>query len=118
MLTFFYFGTSSGMVYKLHQCLESFSIFAVNSDQTCKLCKTEKKNDCCKTQFKIVKTSPANKADFLKIDLLKHLALLPKSVYLNPVFKISSTNRSFVRINAPPEKRTLALFIRDCNFRI
>jgi hypothetical protein len=117
MLTFFYFGTSSGMVFKLHQCLESFSIFAGNSEQTCSICKTKKKKDCCKTQFKIVKTSPAYKADLLKIDLLKYAAV-PQSIHLNPVFKISSADDSCVRVNAPPDQREVAFFIRDCNFRI
>ena len=118
MLTFFYFGTSSGMVYELHQCLESISIFAGNSDKTCSLCKAIKKKDCCKTQFKILIISPAHKADLLKIAFLKYVAVVPKAVYINPVYTTSSTDYSSARINAPPEREDLALFIRDCNFRI
>jgi hypothetical protein len=106
------------MVYKLHQCFENISISAANSDQTCGLCKTKKKNDCCKTQFKIVKTSPAHKANLLQLDPLKFVAVLPRVSYLNPVFKISSTDNSSVRINAPPDKPAVALFITNCNFRI
>ena len=118
LLTFFYFGTSSGMVVKLHQCLENITFSVANSDQTCPLCKTKKKKDCCKTQFKVVKTSAAHKAEFLKIDLLKYTALLPKSVYPNPFFKNTSTVLSSVPINAPPGNREVALFISNCNFRI
>ena len=118
MLTIFYSGTSSGMVYRLHQCLENSSIFAGNSDQTCSFCKTKKKKDCCKTQFKIVKTSPAHKADLLKIDFIKYVAAVPKTDFLNPAIKIFSANDSSVRKNAPPNTWEVALFIRHCNFRI
>lgn len=118
MLTFFYFGTSSGMVFKLHQCLESISIFTGNSDKTCDLCKSEKKKDCCKTHFKILKTSDAQKADLLQMNFLKHVALLPKTEFSEPFSKTLTSNCSSVQINAPPEKTKVALFIRDCNFRI
>ncbi len=106
------------MVFKLHQCLESISIFTGNSDKTCDLCKSEKKKDCCKTHFKILKTSDAQKADLLQINFLKYIALLPKTEFSEPFSKILTSNFSSVRINAPPENREVALFIRHRNFRI
>lgn len=106
------------MVYKLHQCLENISIYAGNSNENCPLCKTKKKGDCCKTTFKIVKTDAAHHADFLTINLLKYPALLFKTVYLNPLIQTSLAYDSSVLINAPPNYRGVALFIRDCNFRI
>lgn len=106
------------MVYKLHQCFENISIYAGNSNENCPLCKTKKKGDCCKTTFKIVKTDPAHHADLLKIDFLKYRALLPETVYLNPLFQKSLAYDSSVLINAPPNFRGVALFISHCNFRI
>lgn len=106
------------MVYKLHQCFESISIFAGNSEKTCNLCKTDKKKDCCKTQFKILKTSDAQKADLVKIDILKYIALLPKTEFSESFSKLLASDTFSVRINAPPESREVALFIRHGNFRI
>lgn len=107
------------MVYKVHQCLEQMSIFGGNSDKTCNLCKSKKtKKDCCKVHFKVLKTDTAQNSDFLKIDVLKYASMLPKVYYFNPSRKILSANNSLVRINAPPNLKEIALFIRDRNFRI
>lgn len=106
------------MVYKLHQCLEKISIYPGNSDENCPLCKTKKKGDCCKTEFKLVKTNDAQKVDLLQINFIKYVALLPKTESSESFSIILKSNASSVRINAPPETKELALFIRHCNFRI
>lgn len=106
------------MIYKVHQCLGITLISLENSTKTCNSCPTKKKKDCCKTQFKIIKTSTAQKADLLKIDVLKYIAVLPKTVFSESFSKILTSNSSSVQINAPPENGELALFIYHCNFRI
>ncbi|MGS0748514.1 hypothetical protein [Halpernia sp. GG3] len=118
MLTVFYFGFSSGMVYDVNSCLNKISIFSGTSKKSCDFCGTKKEKDCCKHQIKILKTDVAQKADMSFVGDSLIVAILPKvyfAEFLTPVLK---QNYFSVHMNAPPDKQRVALFVTNCNFRI
>ncbi|MGV8914703.1 MAG: HYC_CC_PP family protein [Kaistella sp.] len=118
LLTVFYFGSSSGMVYNLHYCLDEIFVSVGSQENSCKICKTDKKNDCCKSEIKIAKTDSAQTASILALNAFTPVALLPE----NPVkhFSPPTFNKIYfsVSINAPPDEIIPPLFLQYCNFRI
>lgn len=106
------------MVLKLHQCLEATTISSASSEENCNSCSSTKKDDCCKTVFKVLKTSEAQKAHLLEIDFLKVQGIVPNAALSDNFSKSLSTNYTAVCITAPPEIQKIALFLKHCNFRI
>ena len=117
MFTVFYFGFSSGMVYNVHYCLDQIFV-STSSDNSCDLCGTKKKSDCCKSEIKILKTDVAQKADVSLINDSPFAAVLPEVFYAEFLMPVVKRNQFSIRVNAPPDKAELPLFISYCNFRI
>ena len=117
MFTVFYFGFSSGMVYNVHYCLDQIFVSA-SSDNTCNICGTKEKKDCCKSEIKILKTDVAQKSDVSFINDAPLVATIPEVFYAEFIIPAIERNQFSVQVNAPPDKAELPLFISYCNFRI
>jgi hypothetical protein len=118
MFTVFYFGFSSGMVYNVHYCMNKvFTSFSTSSN-TCGLCGKNKKKDCCKDQFKVLKTDSAKKADVSFIADASFVAIVPQVFNVDFLTPVLEFNQFSVATNAPPNKAKIPLFISYCNFRI
>ena len=118
LLTVFYFGSSSGMVYNLHYCLDEIFISVGAQENDCDICDRTTANDCCKSAIKIVKTDIAQKANLLAVDFSSVVAILPLQHFSDFIHPIIERNYFSILINAPPDKEQLPLFITYCNFRI
>lgn len=118
LFTVFYFGFSSGMVYNMHYCLDEVFLSVGNDDLSCTVCKSDKKNDCCKSEIKLAKTDVAPKANLLHIDDFKVFAAPQVTSSVSFLRRALKENYVTVLINAPPEKSLPSLFLTYCNFRI
>lgn len=118
LFSIFYFGFSSGAVFSMHYCMKELVSVTQKSDDTCSRCGTKEKRDCCKTEVKLVKVDDSQKSDFLKIDLLPPISEIPNPHFFFADRSFSATKFTQIQINAPPETRSVPIFITHCNFRI
>lgn len=105
------------MVYNVHYCLDKIFI-STSTSNSCELCGTTKKKDCCKDEVKTVKTDVAQKADVSFLSNAPIAAILPDVFYAEFLKSAVERNQFSVQVNAPPDKAKLPLFISYCNFRI
>jgi hypothetical protein len=118
MFTVFYFGFSSGMAYNVHYCLDQIFISTSASDNTCNLCGTKGKKECCKSEIKILKTDVGQKANVSFLNKVPLVAVFPEVFYAVFAMPTAERNQFSVQGNAPPDKAELPLFISYCNFRL
>ncbi|MDR6157505.1 hypothetical protein QF023_001021 [Chryseobacterium sp. SLBN-27] len=118
LFSVFYFGFSSGAVFSVHYCMNELASISQKVDDVCSKCGVKTKKDCCKTEIKIVKVDDSQKSDFLKIDFLKQINDVHKNDFFFVDHSFSVTKFTQIQINAPPEKRSVPIFISHCNFRI
>ncbi|WP_185204599.1 HYC_CC_PP family protein [Chryseobacterium sp. C3] len=118
LFSVFYFGFSSGAVFSVHYCMNELASISQKVDDVCNKCGVKTKKNCCKTEIKIVKVDDSQKSDFLKIDFLKQIHDVHKNVFFFVDHSFSATKFTQIQINAPPEKRSVPIFISHCNFRI
>lgn len=118
LFSIFYFGFSSGAVFQMHYCMKELVSVTQKSDDTCSKCGTKEKRDCCKTEIKLVKVDDSQKSDFLKINFLQTISEIQKHHFFFTDKSFSLRKFSQIQINAPPEKRSVPIFINHCNFRI
>ncbi|ASW73449.1 hypothetical protein IQ37_15395 [Chryseobacterium piperi] len=118
LFSVFYFGFSSGAVFSIHYCMEEFVSVSQKSSDICGKCGVKTKKDCCKTEIKIVKVDDSQKSDFLKVDFLKQMAAFEKHEFFFTDSSFSTVKFTSIQINAPPETRSVPIFITHCNFRI
>lgn len=98
--------------------MEELVSVSQRTDDVCAKCGVKTKKDCCKTEIKVVKVDDSQKSDFLKIDFLKQIAAFQKHEFFLADQSFSTTKFTQIRINAPPEGRSVPIFITHCNFRI
>lgn len=118
LFSVFYFAFSSGAVFGVHYCMDELSSITQKMEDVCSKCGMKTKKDCCKTEFKLVKVDESQKSDFLKIDLLQHISELSSYVFFFLDKSYSATKFTQIQIKAPPEERSVPIFISFCNFRI
>lgn len=118
MFTVFYFGFSSGIDYNVHYCLDQIFLSSTSSSDSCDLCGTKEKKDCCKSEIKILKTDVASKADVSFVNPAPLPAIVSEVFYSEFLIPAVERNQFSIQVNAPPEKAQLPLFISHCNFRI
>ncbi|WBV53247.1 HYC_CC_PP family protein [Chryseobacterium gambrini] len=118
LFSVFYFGFSSGAVFSVHYCMNELASISQKVDDICSKCGVKTKKDCCKTEIKVVKIDDSQKSDFLKIDFLKQIHDVHKNAFFFVDHSFSATKFTQIQINAPPEKRSVPIFISHCNFRI
>jgi hypothetical protein len=118
LFSIFYFGFSSGAVFSVHYCMQEMVSVSQKTNDICAKCCVKTKKDCCKTEIKVVKVDDSQKSDFLKIDFLKQIATFQKQEFFFIDQSFSATKFTQIQINAPPESRSIPIFITHCNFRI
>ena len=118
LLTFFYFGMSSGAAISVHYCMNELSSIGQSSDESCGKCGTKSKNDCCKTEFKVLKTDSSQKSELLQLSFVSSFAEVVTHHFEFPDISYSDSKFSSIKINAPPESWSVPIFIQHCNFRI
>ena len=118
LFSVFYFGLSSGAVFSTHYCMNELVSVGQNVSDTCNICNTKTKNDCCKTEFKVLKTDQAQKANLLKLSFEPVFIDFIQHYFVTENISFSETQLSSLKIKAPPESRAVPIFIQYCNFRI
>jgi len=98
--------------------MNEFASVSQKTDDICSKCGVKTKKDCCKTEIKLVKVDDSQKSDLLKIDFLKQIEAVQNHDYFfkDPSFSITKFTQN--QINAPPEIRTVSIYIYHCQFRI
>ena len=118
LLSIFYFGMSSGAVFSAHYCMDELVSFSQDPGRSCTVCGAEKKDDCCKTEFKILKTDQSQKSEITQLTTI-FLFFEPKKVVFSfPFPSFFPEKWASTPINAPPEIGLTPIFIQHCNFRI
>ena len=125
LLTVFYLGTSSGAVVHLHYCMgELVNLSLTKSEQsTCGLCgmtKTESsKNSCCKDDSKQAKLDQSKKTNQLVYSFKQFPATVISS-FKSDVYHLALLTQQVKTVygNAPPERLSVPVFIRNCTYRI
>ena len=118
MLTVFYFGSSSGMVFNLHYCLDEIFVSTGSEKKSCDICGAEQNNDCCKSETKVLKIDLVQKSKFLDVDFTNFPAHIAVSNFDN--FTVGNSQQYLlpIQIKAPPEVQHNSLFKIYGNFRI
>ncbi|WP_300669342.1 hypothetical protein [Soonwooa sp.] len=114
----FYFGLSSGAVFSVHYCMNELASINQTLDEACGKCGTKSKNDCCKTEFKVLKTDTSQKSELLQLSFISSIAEVVTHHFEFPDISFSDSKFSSIQINAPPESWSVPIFIQHCNFRI
>ena len=125
ILVFLYMFASTGATVNLHYCMGKLvdKDLWQNEQSTCGKCgmdKSEKTGkDCCKDEHKHVKIGndhiPAG-INLQEIQLAA--AILPVSLIEAPAIALTSVTEENPRSNAPPRSADIALYKRNCVFRI
>ncbi len=124
ILAFLYISTSSGATVHMHYCmgkLVNWSLGHSESDK-CDKCGMEKNatksNGCCKDEHKQMKVEKDQKGveSFQMLQLLP--CALPVSFIEVPAHDFSSVTEGNPFSHAPPRSSTVAVYIRNCFFRI
>lgn len=125
ILSFLYISTSTGATVQMHYCmgkLVDWSIGHGDEKNACDNCGMEKdgkgKNDCCKDELKQLKIEKDQKAAATFELTLSLATALPASYPVYNFSGITSVAEEFPLSNAPPRSPQLAVYIRNCTFRI
>lgn len=123
ILSILYFATTSGATVHLHYCMGKLieKNLWKEEGESCSKCGMEKSqkpgNDCCKEEQKQVKIEKEHN----KTETVFHpiVPVVPVSSFsIMPVVTFSSITEENPTGNAPPIINGLALFKRNCIFRI
>ena len=97
LLTFFYFGMSSGAAISMHYCMNELSSIGQSSDESCGKCGTKSKNDCCKTEFKVLKTDTSQKSELLQLSFISSVAEVVSHHFEFPHISYSDSKFSSIK---------------------
>lgn len=118
LFSVFYFGLSSGAVLAVHYCMDELVSVSQHNDDACTKCGALNKKDCCKTEFKVLKTDPSPKVGLLELSFSPFMAETVRHYDEFRDISFSALRFSGTEINAPPENKAVPIFIKYCNFRI
>lgn len=123
ILALLYLATTSGATVHLHYCMGKLiekELWAAE-DESCSQCGMEKDsrpgNDCCKDEQQLVKIEKEHQKTETVFQPLQIVSQVPSYTELTPV-TFSSITEENPTSNAPPFSNRLALFKRNCVFRI
>ncbi|MEO6232530.1 MAG: hypothetical protein ABJB11_22250 [Ferruginibacter sp.] len=125
ILAILYLGTSSGATIHLHYCMGKLANWDLNpiESKTCPKCLMEKSSKdsdgCCKDEQKFVKNNNDHKSTetIYQFGQLSIIAL-PVSFIEIPSVQYDSLTESHPVSHAPPGANSVAVYIRNCVFRI
>jgi len=97
--------------------------FGQNEHKTCSKCGMEqsakKENGCCKDESKFIKNNNDQKTAAAALEMDRLIALdLPVSIYEVSTVDIASVTEESPVSNAPPRSSCVAVYIRNCVFRL
>jgi hypothetical protein len=125
ILAFLYISTSVGATVNLHYCMGKLQDwgFGHKESKTCDKCGMEKSakkdNGCCKDENKFVKNDTDQKTAESAFQMFQVIAVaLPVSFYEIPSAHIPSVTEENPQTHAPPQSNGVAVYIRNCVFRI
>ena len=118
LFSVFYFGFSSGAVFSIHYCMEELVSVSRKIDDMCGKCGVKTKKDCCKTEIKIVKVDDSKTSSLLTIDFITYIPEPQKHRFFLLEKTFWRSKFTAVQNNAPPDQRSVPIFIQHCNFRI
>ena len=125
ILAFLYISTSVGATVHVHYCMGKMADwgFGQNEDKTCSKCGMEqsakKGNGCCKDENKFIKNNADQKNAAAALQMAQLIAVdLPVSIYEIPVAGVTSVTEENPVSNAPPRSSSVAVYIRNCTFRL
>ncbi len=124
ILSFLYISTSTGATVHMHYCMGELVNWSLghsnpNKCDNCGMEKTDSKdNGCCKDEHKQLKIEKDQKVtvSFQMMQLLT--GTLPISFIEIPAHGLSSVTEENPISHAPPRKSDIAVYIRNCTFRI
>lgn len=119
-----YITTSMGTTVHMHYCMGQLSDWSLvhNESTSCSSCgmqKTKKNNGCCKDEQKYIK----NHTDQKVAETSFHVPEIPSFDIPHPYCEIShpcfiTMKGQHATSHAPPQNSSLAIYIRNCIFRI
>ncbi len=125
LFAIFFLSVSSGATVHFHYCMGKLVNWGLTAPQKeqCDLCgmskKQVKKNNCCKDDYKQAKIDNSKKVTATSYQFN------PPVVINNPIFdpinELIALPAQFLQAvyaNAPPEQVGVAIFIRNCTYRI
>ena len=91
----------------------------VFDDEILYFMKKGSKKGCCKDEHKVIKTDNYQKTDVTKIPTLQSFTLaLPPQPFVLETEMLASRVKQLPYSNAPPDRSTVPLYIRNCVYRI
>lgn len=124
LLAVMYMAAATGASINIHYCMDRMigAEWGNSSGDDCGKCGMEKsatKDNCCKEEQKLVKIELDQKTAEASIQLVKIAAT---AIQLNhaelPQVRISSITEQAPTSNAPPKGAPIALYKRNCTYRI
>ncbi len=124
ILAFLYISSTVGATVHFHYCMGELVQLGLWHSETnkCGTCGMEKNNakpnSCCKDEHKLVKIEKDQKAT-AAIEMLQLFSYAaPVSFIEAPEHDLSSVTEENPFSHAPPRSSTIAVYIRNCVFRI
>ncbi|MEO6730040.1 MAG: hypothetical protein ABIN01_02400 [Ferruginibacter sp.] len=125
ILAFLYISTSTGAFVQMHYCMGKLadSGFGHHKTNICDQCGMEKpgekNNDCCKDESKFFKSQTDQEVTVSVFHLMQPATVvLPVSFFEMPYVDISIIPAENPSSHAPPKDSGVAVYIRNCVFRI
>jgi len=125
ILAFVYISTSIGATVHVHYCMGKMADwgFGQNEDKTCNKCGMEqsdqKGNGCCNDENKLIKNNTDQKTTAAALQMAQLVAVdLPVSIYEISTTGFTSVTEENPVSNAPPRSNSVAVYIRNCVFRL
>lgn len=124
ILAFLYLSASVGATVHLHYCMDKLVNWGLDhsNDKTCSECGMEKgkekDNGCCKDEHKQVKLENDHKGtvSFQLAELIS--VALPPHEFELPRISLPTVTEQYPLSHAPPQDGDIAVYIRNCVFRI
>ena len=125
ILALIYISTSAGATLHMHYCMGKLADWGLghNKSKTCSKCgmekSEEKDNGCCKDEHKFLKNNIDQKAAESSFQVMQVIAAtLPATFVEIPTTDFSSLGVKNSISHAPPRSIGIAVYIRNCVFRI
>ena len=125
ILALLYISTSTGATIHVHYCMGKIANwgFGQKEDKTCSKCGMElsdkKDNGCCKDENKFLKNNTDQKTTATALQMAQLIAVdLPVSIFEISIVDLTSVTEENPVSNAPPRRSSVAVYIRNCVFRI
>jgi len=125
ILAILYISTSTGATLHMHYCMGKLANWGLidNTSKTCSKCGMEtsekKDNNCCRDEKKFIKNNTDQKAAETVFQLVQVMsAVIPVSFFETPSAGITTITEESTLSHAPPQNKSIAVYIRNCVFLI